>query len=261
MSKQIVRLKTPEEEELDNKRAQLAALESQLAERELQLATLHAELAAFERRYLRIVGLRYAQLDKIEAEIAEYFATQSPKDSEAQQRAHQARTQARESADAAGEADSFDDIEPFTPSESLKKLYHEIARRMHPDMADDPEEKKRRHRIMAEATNAYERGDEARLREILSEWETSPESVTGEGPGADLVRVIRRIAQVERRLQAIAHQINQLMDSELQRLKEKVEHAARDDRDLLAEMAAKLDAEIEDARRRMSGLARNGRCQ
>lgn len=179
MTKQIVRVRIPEEEELDKKRAHLAALESQLAERELELATLRAELGAFERRYLGIVGLRYAQLDKLEAEIAEYFARQKPDDPEFQQRARQARTQAQESREAGGEAESFDNIEPFAPSESLKKLYHDIARRMHPDMADDPDEKKRRDRIMAEATNAYERGDEARLHEILSEWESSPESVKG----------------------------------------------------------------------------------
>jgi len=254
VSKQIVRVKAPEEEELEKKRAQLAGLESQLAERELELATVRAELGAFERRYLRIVGLRYAQLDKLEAEIADYFARQRPKDGEAQERAQHARAQARESAEATGEAELFDETEDFIPSDTLKRLYHEIARRMHPDMADDPEERKRRESIMAEATNAYERGDETRLREILSEWESSPESVKGEGAGADLVRVIRKIAQVERRLQAIAAQINQLVESGLHQLKTTVDEAAAQGRDLLAEMAHRLDAQLEDARQRLSDL-------
>ena len=256
MSKQIVRVKSPEEEELEKKRAQLAQLESQLAERELDLATLRAELAAFERRYLRVVGLRYAQLDELEAEIAEYFAKRQPKDVEAQQRAHSARAQARESTEATGEAESFDETEAFVPSETLKRLYHDIARRMHPDMTDDPEEKKRRHSIMSEATNAYERGDEARLREIFSDWESSPETVKGEGAGADLVRVIRKIAQVERRLQAIAAQISQLGESELQHLKTQVDEAGEEGRDLLAEMAERLAGQIDEARQRLSELAR-----
>jgi len=254
VSKQIVRVKPPEEEELEKKCAHLARLESQLAERELELATVRAELAAFERRYLRVVGLRYAQLDVLEAEIAEYFARRQPKDAEAQQRAHSARAQARESTEAAGEADSFEKTEDFVPSDSLKRLYRDIARRMHPDMTDDPEEKKRRHSIMAEANNAYERGDEARLREILSEWESSPESVRGEGAGADLVRVIRKIAQVERRLRAIAAEITQLMESELQQLKSQVDEAAAEGRDLLAEMADRLDTQIEHARQHLTEL-------
>jgi hypothetical protein len=254
VTKQIVRVKTPEEEELDKKRAQLAALESQLAEGELELATLRAELAAFERRYLRIVGLRYAQLDKLDAEIAEHFARQKPKNRQAKQRAQQARAEARESSEAAGQAESFDDTEQFLPSDSLKRLYHDIARRIHPDMADDLEERKRRESIMAEATNAYERGDEARLREIFSEWESSPESVRGEGLGADLVRMIRKIAQVERRLHAIAAQVTQLMESELHEMKTKADEAAREGRDLLAEMAHSLDRLIEHARKSLAEL-------
>ena len=254
MTKQIVRVKTPEEEELENKRAQLAGLESQLAERELELATLRAELGAFERRYLRIVGLRYAQLDKLEAEIAEYFARQKPKNREAKERAQHARAQARESGEATGQAESFDETEDFVPSDTLKRLYHDIARRMHPDMADDPEDRKRRESIMAEATNAYERGDEDRLREILSEWESSPESVKGEGAGVELVRVIRKIAQVKRRLKAIAVQISQVAEAELHQLKTKVDDAAREGRDLLAEMAQSLDAQLEDATQRLTEL-------
>lgn len=247
----IVRVKTPEEHELENKRARLAQLESHLADRELELATLRAELGAFERRYLRIVGLRYAQLDKLQAEIADYFAKHKPKDHEAQERAQRARAHARESSQATGQVQESSEEEEFVPSESLKKLYRDIARRLHPDMTDDPEEKERRHKFMAEATNAYERGDEARLRQILSEWESSPEAVTGEGAGADLVRIIRKIAQVERRLQAIAAQITGLMDSELHQLKTKADEAAKDGRDLLAEMAERLDRQINEARQRL----------
>ena len=254
VSNHMVRVKTPEEEELEKKRAQLAQLESQLAQRELDLATLRAELAAFERRYLRIVGLRYAQLDELEAEIAEFLARREPKDAEAQERVQSARAQAEESSEATGDAQSFDETEAFTPSDSLKKLYRDIARRIHPDMTDDPEEKKRRHSIMAEATNAYERGDEARLREILSDWEGSPERVKGEGAAADLERVIRRIAQVKRRLQAIAAEISELMRSELQQLRTKADQAAEEGRDLLAEIAERLDRQIDDARRRLSEL-------
>lgn len=259
MVKEIAKVRTPEEEELEKKKAHLAQLQSQLAERELELATLQAELGSFERRYLTIVGLRYAQLDKLEAEIAEYFAREQPRDREAQERAQRARSQAEGSSEATGQAESFEEAQEFIPSESLKRLYRDIARRMHPDMADDPEEKQRRHSIMAEATNAYERGDEARLREILSEWESSPEAVKGEGAAAELVRVIRKIAQVERRLQAIAAQISHLKESELHELKTKVKEAAEEGRDLLAEMAERLDRQINDARQRFRELGDEGR--
>ena len=41
-----------------------------LAQRELDLLTLQAELNEFESLYLRLVGVKYAELDEIEARIA-----------------------------------------------------------------------------------------------------------------------------------------------------------------------------------------------
>ncbi len=68
------RLLNPEEEELARKQSQLADLEAELAERELVRATLQADLAALEKRYLDVVGRRYAELDRLEAQIAEVQA-------------------------------------------------------------------------------------------------------------------------------------------------------------------------------------------
>ena len=95
--------RTPEERELEKKRSELAILEEELAQRELELTTLQSELRAFEARYLRIVGIHYAELDELEAQIAETQARLSPKDDELQEQASQARTQAQESARTVGD--------------------------------------------------------------------------------------------------------------------------------------------------------------
>lgn len=124
MESAIARRQTPEQQELDKKLAELAALETELAQRELDVATLQAELHAFEREYLRVVGIRYTEFDRIEAQIAEYMAyLESSRD--------------------------------FKPSESLKKLYREVAKRIHPDLTTDEEERSRRQQLMAEANQAY----------------------------------------------------------------------------------------------------------
>ena len=75
MASEIISNRTPEEQELEKKKAELAALEAELIQRELDLATFRAELTEFETRYLSIVGVRYAELDEIEAQIAEAQAT------------------------------------------------------------------------------------------------------------------------------------------------------------------------------------------
>jgi hypothetical protein len=248
-------LLTPEEEELGRKKATLADLETRLADRELELASLRADLHHFEQRYLRTVGRRYALLDELKAQIAEARARQQPHSPDARDQARQARSQARDSARAAGDPNAEtpppDDVAPPPPpnrSESLNRLYRQAARLLHPDLTLDGDEKARRHRLMAEVNDAYARGDEERIRSILRDWHASPESVPGDGPGAELVRVIRKLAQVDKRLKTIAAELDQLRQGELFKLKQQVEDARTDGRDLLQELGERLDGEIARAR-------------
>jgi peptidoglycan hydrolase CwlO-like protein len=251
---QIVRQQTPEDRELETKRATLAALESDLATRELELATLHATLNAFEKKYLSIVGKRYAELDEILAQIAEAQARLNPKDQKANQKAAEVRQQAQESARAAAAVDDAGAPTDFQPSETLKKLYRQVAKALHPDLANTDEDRARRHAFMARANQAYEAGDEQALHAILREWQSSPESVVGEGVGAELVRTIRKISRIEDRLRAINTEIEALKNSSLFTLKTKADEAEKQNRDLLAETASRLAEEIAEARARLSQL-------
>ena len=101
---------------------------------------------------------------------------------------------------------------------------------------------------MAEVNEAYARGDEERIRAILREWHASPESVQGDGPGAELVRVIRTIAQVEKRLKAIAAELDRHRQGELFKLRQAVEEARANGRDLLKDLGEQLDRAIAAAR-------------
>lgn len=247
---------TPEEQELKKKSEELLALETELVQRELGLATLRAELTAFEARYISTVGILYADLDEIEAKITEAQARLSPKDDRVQQQAAQARAQAQQSAQAAGAVQKLGEQKKFSASENLKKLYREVAKRIHPDLATDEANRTRRQRLMAEANRAYEEGDEAKLRAILDEWESSPEAVEGEGAGADLVRVIRKIAQVEKRFSAIETEMAHLKASDLYQLKAKVDEAENQGQDLLANMAVQVEEQIGTARKRLAAVAK-----
>src|SRR5713101_1619383 len=237
----------PEEEELQSKRQELGDLEKRLIERELQLVSLRRELAAFERLYTEKVGIRYAELDDVEAQIAQLIAERDPADVEAQKVAREARARAEES-QAGVTGIVVKDAVRFSPSSSLKNLYREVARRIHPDLALDEADRARRQRLMAEANRAYEIGDEAGLRLILEEYESSPESVIGEGAGADLVRVIRKIAQVKRRLTEIDAETRRIMESDLFELKKKVDEGTTQGRDVLSEMVSSVNSRIEDRR-------------
>lgn len=255
MKSDITRRQTPEEQELSRKLSELDEFETELAKRELDLITLQAELHIFEATYIRTVGTRYAELDEVQAQIAEAKTRLKPKDKKTQEQAAQARSQAKESAQAAWITEE-PRKEKFKPSESLKKLYREVAKHIHPDLAVDEKERLQRQKLMADANRAYKECDEAKLRSILAEWESSPESIKGEGIGAELVRVIRKIAQVEKRLRAIETEIAQLEESDLYELKTKVEKEEDEGRDLLAEMASRVDKEIALASERLAEISR-----
>jgi hypothetical protein len=252
MNAEIVRRLSPEEEELGKKRDELALLQSELAERELYLANLRAELSAFEGRYLREVGVLYAELDEWNARIAQLIAEEEGT-VEARTAATEARTQAQESYSAA-HSEAARAIE-FTPSPELKKLYRDVAKRVHPDLATDEADRAQRERLMAEANRAYQRGDVDALRRILEEYESSPESVQGTGVAADLVRVIRQIKQLRKRLVQIELEITSLGASDLARLKVKAEEVSNQGRNLLAEMAQEVKRRIDRERRRFEALS------
>src|ERR1017187_6578054 len=207
MNSEIIRHLSPEEQELARRREELAFLQADLTDRELYLANLRAELSAFEGRYLREVGVLYAELDDWNARIAKLVAEEEGT-VEARAAATKARVQAEASYSAAhGEAARATE---FTPSPELKKLYRDVAKRVHPDLATDDADRAQRERLMAEENRAYQQGDVDALRRILEEYESSPESVQGTGVAADLVRVIRQIRQVQKRLVRIELEITSL---------------------------------------------------
>lgn len=242
---------SPEQRELEAKRAELAQLETELSQRELDLTTLQTELRAFEARYLRLVGPKFAERDALHAQIAEAVARQRPLDIAADREARDSRAQAIQSAEAANHASSIDVDESFTPTDDLKKLFRDIAKLVHPDLTTDDRERERRHRIMAAANQAFAAGDANELHRLLDEWETSPDFVEGEGIAADLVRTIRKIHQVKQRLSQIDDAFRELRCSELYDLKERYDAALTLDRDLLAEVADQMDADIAELKVRL----------
>jgi hypothetical protein len=252
MPGEIVCKLTPEQEELDRKREELASVRAALAERELELADLRAQLKSFEGRYLRQVGVLYAELDEWEARIAELEALLDTNPA-TQQRASEARQRADETHEAThGEASQAKD---FQPSADLKSLFREVAKRIHPDFAKDDADRQHRTRLMTQANEAYSRGNAEALQRILDDYHESSESVQGEGIGAELIRIIRQIHQARKNIETIEQELTHLRASEAAQLKQDTESAEREGRDLLAELALGIETEIDDLKTKHDALA------
>jgi hypothetical protein len=105
--------------------------------------------------------------------------------------------------------------------------------------------------LMAEANEAYERGDQTKLTRILTNYEFSPEAVEGDGAGAELIRVIRRISQARSRLAELEAELQELMRSDLHQLKSRTDEAEKSGRDILKEMIRNVDEQIAQAKQRL----------
>lgn len=253
MSSEIILQQSPDEAALLDKREELAGVRARLAEREAELAQVRARLRAFEGRYFRQVGVLYAELDEIEARIAEREVDLYDSDS-ARRRAEEARRCAQETHDAAFGVER--EAEEFEPPLSLKTLFREVARRVHPDFARDEVEQKHFTLLMARANQAYRRGDGETLQRLLDDHREIHASIAGEDAAAELLRITRQIGHAERDIAALDAEEHSLMASEIAQLFLEAETAAGEHRDLLMELAAKLREEIAEAQYRFEFVDR-----
>lgn len=242
---------TPEEIELNKKRRVLDRLADRLATAEEEMADLRAEQERFEAQYTMSVGRLYAEFDDIEAQIAEEEYKLVPDDEEIKKRAEELRRRAEESA---AKAAAAKDGEDFKPTAEAKKAYHQLARAIHPDLALDAGEKEKRHGLMAELNLAYSSGDQKKLDKLVADLRNSPDLVSGDSVGDELVRVIRQIAQARLRLIELASERSVAVATELYTLRQKVDAEMTEGRDLLAQMAASTAVHIKKAERRLTNL-------
>jgi hypothetical protein len=253
MAAEIIVQPTPDAAALLETRERLAAVRGALAERESEVAQVRAQLKSFEGRYLRVVGVLYAELDEFEARIAEREVALYDSDA-ARRRAEETRERARETHEAAfGEAR---EAREFDPPPSLKTLFREVAKRIHPDFARDDAEQRHFTLLMARANEAYGRGDFGMLERMLEDHREIHGEIAGEGPAAEVVRITRQIRHAERDIAGLEAERDALLASELGLLYLDAEAAGREHRDLLMELAGRLGEEIADARRRFELIDR-----
>jgi len=242
----------PEDAELSRKQSELGVLRSRLADLELQLLTLRLELDEFENLYHTNVGPLYAELDEIEAQIAEQELKREPFNSKAAEAASNARSKADESRRVVEAVTALPP--PVSRSQTLKDLYRTVAKRLHPDLSRDETDRVIRERLMTQANLAYEKSDEATLREILEEYDSNPDLVVGNDVGAELVRTIRRISLVSSKIMKIEREINDLGNSELAKLRATVDEGNRKGNDVLGQLAEKLKRRIQERRQFLCSL-------
>jgi hypothetical protein len=218
-------------------------LRDRLAELEVEHATLRSELAAFESDYLRQVGYVDVQVQELEVRILAIVAARSGAVDD-QNAADAAEQRFRETTTA---LQSIPAPAGPPPTEDLKSLFRDAAKRMHPDLVPDEGGRAHAEAFMKRLNQAYKKGDAEAIGNLVRQWETSPfASARPVGAGA-APALQAAVAHAEQRL-ADARETN------LARLMEQAFAASMSGRDLLAELRHDAEAALGRAKARLAEL-------
>lgn len=241
MTTSLVHSNRPQDD-LDGLRARVAELEATLIERDADVSRIKADLAAFRISYRHRVGRLHEELDELERAITDA------------ELGILSERVAGNDQEPVGEGARREVPARTLTSDAVRKLFRDVARTIHPDLAHDEDTRERRHKLMVEANRAYALGDEERLRSILQMWKNSPDAVTGVDLDAVRLRLTRRITQLEEQITLCAGELAEIKESSLWKLKAMVDEEAAKGNDLIADMIRRLNRDILAARNRLDAL-------
>lgn len=240
--------------------------EQALIEFEIAVETFRVEVENFSRLHHQRLGPMYARLDELDAQVAEARAARSG-DPEDLRRAQEARAAVMPMP---GVEELFHDwvdsdglspeaaamltdrpVQPpkrVRPSDEVRKLYRDLARQAHPDLARDEDERKRREEFITRVNVAYARGDEALLRELSAEWAAGPVPEVRLSESEELYARLEWLAQRKEMLSLVARELEESAIGAMLRL-------APDDPDrLLDEVAEQLLAQVAEREAELAAL-------
>ncbi|MFJ9244407.1 J domain-containing protein [Streptomyces sp. NPDC101776] len=243
------------------------AAEQALIEYEIAVDTFRIEVENFSRLHHQKLGPMYSRLDELDAQIAEAVAARTG-DPEDIRKADEARARVMPMPaveelfhgwmDGDGlfpEAAAMLTDQPVRPpqrvrpSEEARKLYRELARKAHPDLAQDDDERKRREEFITRVNAAYSRGDAPLLRELGEEWAAGPAPVErGPSPSEELYARLEWLAHRKELLTLVARELEEGAIGSMLRI-------APDDPDrLLDEIAEQLLTQVAEREAELASL-------
>ncbi|WP_254407184.1 J domain-containing protein [Streptomyces sp. GMY02] len=241
--------------------------EQALIEFEIALETFRIEVENFSRLHHQRLGPMYARLDELDALIAEARAARSG-DPEDLRKAREARAMVQpmpgveelfhdwlDSDGLSPEAAAMLTEQPVRPpkrvrpSDEARKIYRELVRKAHPDLARDDAERARREEFLTRVNAAYGRGDETLLEELAAEWAAGPVLKAPRlSESEELYARLEWLSQRKEMLTLVAKELEESAIGAMLRM-------APDDPDrLLEEIAEQLLAEVAGRETELAGL-------
>jgi hypothetical protein len=252
-----------EEEEVAALRREIAALEAEIVDRQTELIDLRVALDAFRARYEAQVGGKVRRLEAVEAEIdrcraalrlhGQWGRKGPPPGRDGAAHVPVGEQYRRTWIDPPPPGPTLTPPRAAAPDAEIRGLYRRLCLRFHPDLTREEGERAWRNEVMIAVNAAYAARDLAQLRAIA----IRPRRVTRARPPTarpDAQALAERLGHLRRTLRRLEGEVDQLTHSPLLELSVDVKLAAARGRDLLAEIAADVEAEWADRRVALADL-------
>ncbi|ARP74198.1 hypothetical protein LK07_16620 [Streptomyces pluripotens] len=247
------------------------AAEQALIEYEIAVETFRVEVENFSRLHEQRLGPLYARIEELDAEIAEAKAARTG-DPEDIRRAEEARARVVPIPGVEELLNGWMDgqglfpeatamltdqaVRPpqrVRPSEEARRLFRELARKAHPDLAQEEGERQRREEFITRVNAAYACGDETLLKELAEEWAAGPVPAERRpSPAEELYARLEWLSQRKELLTLVARELEESAIAGMLRL-------APDDPDgLLDDIAGRLRADIGQREAQLADLLEEG---
>ena len=241
-------------EKLARLRAELARVQDELIDAETELADQMADIRAFEAEFEARVGFLMTQLAELEGQVNDYLdrIQQRRNESVFGSQYRSADEQFRRTWQQPAKPTTAPPPPPPSADEKarLKKLYRQLARRFHPDLALNEADRLYRTEKMSGINDAYAARSLTELQVFVVEMETAgavtePAKVHPGQTEADMAQALEKeIRRCRRRIQEIDLEMQNLHNRASVEMALERKMVQRSGRDLLAEIAADLERKI-----------------
>jgi hypothetical protein len=243
------------EEALKAIRAKVAHRREYLNILEMELYNTRQALQEFNNQYRTRLGTLELELNRLERILDDNISTQ-----ESEQKSS-GSTKAKEEQEGK-DSSSAHSHKPKNKLKSTKnpdyerkvrEIFRNLAKRFHPDLTNDKDEKKRREEIMAKINQAYTSRDLELLQELAQDSEIQSNN-QATGPDEEYMRFKIELRQLETMIFEVEHTIRELDTSPVMQMRTEAKTEENAGRDMLGNMEFDLKLRIAELREHLLDL-------